>query len=365
MLTRPWSLAPQLGEIDKPITLAATAELLFEWAGTKTRAKCSMTPPMPLPSSVSSRPRLRRVRWSPLRSLHKDLKHALALIEPVQPDDKDRCLAFVARAIATTDTARAVALADTLDSPVPIHERVKTAIAYKIGADRPDEAMRVIESIRRENASRWQAEAFAWLAVAVAPRNRAMAFALIDRALHKISDAAIAAATATGYEVVAAAHVAACASQVGYPDMESVVMRIIATEPANWRGDSFNKLRFVSLGMIELALLDPGLARGELKEAEENFKSVGLRPAGFANDRGRWLIATALADLEMGEALFATELAALDQSDEADLLFQGIVNAAKMLATPPDRREAFLRANFYAESWRPPDLRFASPTRER
>ena len=96
----------------------------------------------------------------------RDLEQALALVEPVRPEDKDRCLAFVARAIAKTDTARAVALADEMNSPAPMHERVKTAIAYKIGADRPDEAIRIIESLNRENARRWQAEAFGWLAVA-------------------------------------------------------------------------------------------------------------------------------------------------------------------------------------------------------
>ena len=105
------------------------------------------------------------------------LKKALALVEPITAEDKDRYLAFIARAIAKTDTARAVALADEMNGPVPVHERVKTAIAYKIGADRPDEAIKIIEGIKRDDAGRWQAEAFGWLAVALAPRDRARAFA--------------------------------------------------------------------------------------------------------------------------------------------------------------------------------------------
>jgi hypothetical protein len=84
-----------------------------------------------------------------------------------------------------------------------------------------------------------------------------------------------------------------------------------------------------------------------------NCNSVGLNPAGFPNDRGRWLMASALADLEKGEKLFEAELASLDETDEADLLFQGIVNAAKLLSTPPERRDWALRAIFPGDAWRP------------
>jgi RNA polymerase sigma factor (sigma-70 family) len=283
----------------------------------------------------------------------QDLKKALALLDPVPPAGKDRCLAFVARAIALTDTVRAVALADEMTSVTPIHERVKTAIAYKIGADRPDEAIKIIGSIQRDNAARWQAEAFGWLAVALAPRDRARAFALIDRALDMITDDSIKATTSTGYEMLAAAHIAACASRIAYPDMESVAMRVISARPAHWRGDPYTKLRFVSLATIGLALLDPELARAALEQTQVNCGSVGLNPAAFPDDRGRWLTAWALTDLQRAETIFEAELATLDQIEDPDLRFQGIVNTAKLLATPPERREAALQNGFYAESWRP------------
>ena len=53
-----------------------------------------------------------------------------------------------------------------------IHERVRTAIAYKIGAAKPDEAIRMIEKMKSDQPARWQAEAFAWLAVTLAPHDR-------------------------------------------------------------------------------------------------------------------------------------------------------------------------------------------------
>jgi hypothetical protein len=54
-----------------------------------------------------------------------------------------------------------------------------------------------------------------------------------------ITDDCVSAESSTGYEMLAAAHVAACARQIGYPDMESVVMRVIGARPANGRGDPF------------------------------------------------------------------------------------------------------------------------------
>jgi RNA polymerase sigma factor (sigma-70 family) len=345
--------AGQLGDLERPTALAASGEVFIR-AGRAEEGRKLLDDAVRAASQLgvdSSEAQARAIVAAAIA--RNDLNKALALIEPVQAQDRDRCLAFIARAIARTDTVRAVAMADTMDSPAPIYQRVKTAIAYKIGADRPDEAIKIIESIKRDNAGRWQAEAFGWLAVALSPRDRARAFGLIDRALDLITDDSIAAETSTGYEMVAAAHVAACARQIGYPDMESVVMRVIAASPANWNSVSFKKLQHASLAAIDLALIDPGVAGAALKQTEANCKSVAINPAGFANDRGRWLIASALADLANGQKLFETELATINEIDEADLLFQGIVNAAKLLATPPARRESVLRAGFYGESWRP------------
>ena len=96
---------------------------------------------------------------------------------------------MIAAAIATTDTSRAVALVETVGGHAFYHELAKTEIAYKIGADRPDEAIKIIEGIEaRPVGPRWQAEAFGWLAVALAPRDRTRAFALIDRALAMMID---------------------------------------------------------------------------------------------------------------------------------------------------------------------------------
>ncbi len=121
-----------------------------------------------------------------------DVKRALALIETIkgENDEKDRYRAMIAVAIATTDTNQAVALVEKVGGNAFYHELARTEIAYKIGAEHPDAAIRIIEGMKREPRwdPRWQAEAFGWLAVALAPRDRARAFGLIDRALALMID---------------------------------------------------------------------------------------------------------------------------------------------------------------------------------
>ena len=61
--------------------------------------------------------------------------------------------------------------------------------------------------------------------------------------------------------MVAAAHIAARARQIGYPDIESVVMRVMAARPAGLTAGSERQIRPTILAAISLALLDPGTAR--------------------------------------------------------------------------------------------------------
>ncbi len=122
-----------------------------------------------------------------------------------------------------------MALLDSVAGPSFDHELARTEIAYNIGADRPDEAIKIIEGINRDNrrAAHWHATAFGWLAVALAPRDRARAFGLIDRALAMMIDHPD--GRRVDEETAVAARIAICARRIGYPDMESVVMRVMAT----------------------------------------------------------------------------------------------------------------------------------------
>ena len=148
-----------------------------------------------------------------------DVDRALAIIEPFRAREADRWQALrasIAAASAATDTKRALDLVDTVGGPAFYHEMARTAIAYRIGRDRPDEAIRIIEGIHRNRWDHeWQAGALGWLAVALAPRDRARANGLIDRALTMMIDQRN--LMGADDEMAVAARVATCARRIGYP----------------------------------------------------------------------------------------------------------------------------------------------------
>ncbi len=229
-------------------------------------------------------------------------------------------------------------------------ELVKTPVAYRIGADRPDEAIRIIEGIRRDGAGRWQAEAFGWLAAALAPRDRERAFTLIDRALAMTIGSSTGGASFADDAILAAAHVAARAEQIGYPDMESVLMRVMATREGRWPGNRSAQSRSSMLSVISLALFDPATARTALEQLETRG---ALDPIAFPIARRPRLLAWALLDIEKAQAVFEAEVIALDRERNPVSLIRGMLFAAEVLATPPEGREMALKGGFYGESWRP------------
>ena len=187
---------------------------------------------------------------------------------------------------------RAVAMADAMSGNGPYPDRTKTEIASRIGADRPDEAIRIIEGMKSFAADYMRAEAFAWLAIAVAPRDRPRAFALIDRALASPVDRPrmYESWINSGGATASAAHMAAAARQIGYPDMNSVIMRVMTTRtnPFGPRAlDPGMQIRSATMAAVPLALIDPGAARVLLQQLEARS---GLDPAELAEVAGPdWL----------------------------------------------------------------------------
>ncbi len=238
-----------------------------------------------------------------------DADLALTIIEPFKAQDSNRWHALaadIAVAIARTITPQASALLDTVGGTGFDHERARTAVAYQIGRDRPDEAIAFIQGMKRPHLSStiFQAEAFGWLAVALAPRDKQRACTLIDRALAMMVDERdrFGQSAWSGGEMAGAAHVAACARRIGYPDMESVIMRVLAARPpqCNGRGasgDATSFVRSVAISAVPLALLDPGAARTVLEQLEAR---VPVDPASHWQTSAPWLIAWALGRLAQG-----------------------------------------------------------------
>ncbi len=284
-----------------------------------------------------------------------DVERALAIIEPFKvknPDWWKSNHAAIAAAIARTDTPRAIALVETVDGLGSDRERTRTAIAYTIGADHPDEAIKIIEGIKRDRwDSQWRAGAFGWLAVALAPRDRARANALIDRALAMMIDDQD--WMRSGDEMTVAARVAICARRIGYPDMEGAIMRVMAARSGGLGQLAGNRAGFVqgmATAAAHLALSDPGAARTVLEQIEER---PGLDPASLPQARQPWLMAWALVDLQKAQSIFEAELAAFEREKRRDLWGAGFFETVELVTAPPDRREAVLHSRSGGGSWRP------------
>jgi hypothetical protein len=255
----------------------------------------------------------------------------------------------IAAAIAKTDTGRAVALVDSVGGPAFDAELAKVEIAYKIGVERPDEAIKIIEGIRRDRrAGEYQAAALGWLAVALAPRDRARAFGLVDRALAMmivdrnwmdVED-----------EIAVATRIAICARRLGYPDMESVIMRVMATRSAGDPRLNRDRLMRLTTAALALALLDPETARTVLERIEAQS---GRDPTKDRDVREPWLMAWALVDLKRAKALFEAGLTALDGAKEVDLWSTGFFQMVELLVKPPHRRDDALGERSFGGFWWP------------
>ena len=90
-----------------------------------------------------------------------------------------------------------------------------------------------------------------------------------------------------------------------------------------------------------------------LNQIEARLGSGPFNPAKLSGARGPWFSAWALVDIKKAETLFEAELADAPGHDNPNALLQGILTTAKLLATPPERRETALHDGLYAGSWRP------------
>ena len=155
----------------------------------------------------------------------------MALIEPItKRNEREQHLGNLAVAICTQDLDRAVAISEGFDKISTSPDLVKLRIAYRIGASRPADAIRIVEGMNSYSAYKMKAEAFGWLAVAVAARDKPFAYSLIDRSLSMYMNGSGELSGFSGYggRSVMAAQVASQAEAIGYPDRNSLVYRVLA-----------------------------------------------------------------------------------------------------------------------------------------
>ena len=269
-------------------------------------------------------------------------------------NDRDRYLGFIATALASSDPKRALEVTGKIGDRSSTPQSVKVAIVFALGeSGHADEAMKVIEEMKGHYAAeKYQSEANAWLAVAVAPRDKARAAMLLEKALNLPVDQPqeFRSWIYFGGGAGEAAWSAACAKRAGYDDMTSAVFRVLAARPSGRNGDPSTEVECQTNAAAILALTDPKVASQMLRDLELRW---GQRLGELGRIAGRrWLMAWALGDPSHAEQLFEAELAALESQPNANVGSTGVFKMVEVLVQPPKRREEFLR-NEIGATWYP------------
>ncbi len=275
-----------------------------------------------------------------------DLKRALALLEPItRQNGPDRFRANVAVAICRQNLEQALAIVAKMASAYDANG-ARLRIAYRLAPTRPADAVRVAESMgsspRVPRASEAQAMALGWVAVAVAPRDKPLACSLIDRAFAIIMtpDASESSLDYFGGRPALAAFLVVQAERSAYPDMESIIYRVLACRPTEKNPSaaarSLESMASEVFMATLLGLVDPQTARGILESIESLPGTLGFRSNGPGS--AAWVKAWLLVDAKRGQALFDGAVASIRNKPGTDTEFYEIVEAAALLAAPPHEK---------------------------
>src|SRR5262249_18053457 len=213
-------------------------------------------------------------------------------------------------------------------------------LAYSLARTRPEDAVHLVDDIRKD--PKIQAEAYGWLAVAIAPQDKKLAWSLIDRSLAQYRDNLQTFRSWGNYGGAStlAARIVGQARTVGYPDLDSVVARVLTTRLV---GNDDTPVRVTESHVataLVLALADPATARQLLEALEPRSRVVG---SGYSDVRRRhWFQAWALADPARAGALFDRELKTLLADSKADLAKSGLFDLVEILTIPPAERPRHL-----------------------
>jgi hypothetical protein len=267
-----------------------------------------------------------------------DLDRALGLADKMGDRDHKRARAKAAAAAPLNEADRA--LASLKDVEPWYADRARFRLAYRLAATRPDDAMRIVDGMSASHAygfpQETRAQAFRWMAAAVAPHDKARAGRLIDQAF------AIYLSPSEGEysdnrRATQAAALAVVAAEIGYPDMESVVSRVLASRVTTKHASNAAVVVESSAAMaVLLALVDPATAAEILVALEPQSDLVGSGYSGVPKDV--WLKAWTLADPQHAMQLADRELAKVKEQRDGDLWRSGLLQVVDLWTAPAGER---------------------------
>jgi protocatechuate 3,4-dioxygenase beta subunit len=274
-----------------------------------------------------------------------DLPRAMGLVEPVTEGyERQRALAAIAKAIALRDLDKALAIIARLETNSTLPDNARLQIAYELAPTRADDALRVVELMNSHGATKTKAEAYGWVAVAVAPRDRRLARSLIDKGIAAFEDPKAEQEFRSwsnyGGRPVFAAHLVVQAQQVGYPDMAGLISRVLAMRPSDKDVWHAREIQETTIRMAKiLALVDPWLAKELLESVVAKGKSAQGINAVMADSN--LLQAWAMADIDYA----ADVIESWARPSRSESFWTNyLIQTFELLTTPPaERAEPLLR----------------------
>ncbi|MGD0517200.1 MAG: carboxypeptidase regulatory-like domain-containing protein, partial [Thermoguttaceae bacterium] len=194
-----------------------------------------------------------------------NLSKAIALVEPTDAgSEKNRALARIAKVIAPQNLEKALEMLNKLNEQSNLPDNTRLAIAYQLAPTRLKDALRVADSMETFAAAKTKAEAYGWLALAVGQKDRKTAWSLIDKSILLYEEKAqeLRGWSSSGGRGGYAAHVVIHANAIGYPDMGTLIDRVLAMRPSAEDDPSPRSLQKPVVTMAKLlALVDPQTAK--------------------------------------------------------------------------------------------------------
>ncbi len=265
-----------------------------------------------------------------------DLSRAKGLMDKIS--DKNRRDYYVAEVAGSLDN---IEQAESLLKDIePFYaQRARMELAYRIAAKRPAEAVRLVENTptQRGNEEDTKAKAYGWLATAIAPGDPVLAHSLIDRAFAIYRKPADRFSGGRGGRAAQAAVLAVEADQIAYPDMQSVVYRVLATRSTTkdaWSPAAVNESSMMMA--LYLALIDPPTARQILQSLEPTSETIGSGYSGVL--RIEWFKAWGLVDPQHAAELLQRKLATAQEKRAKQDAENAVYETVELWLTPPGER---------------------------
>jgi protocatechuate 3,4-dioxygenase beta subunit len=227
-------------------------------------------------------------------------------------------------------------------------DRAKIRMACRMATARPDDAMTLLDGVGASQpglygSENWEhkAAAFGWVAGAIAPRDKARACALVDRALAGLSaprDPRFGPVYGNGLGAIEAGTLVLQAARIGHPDMRAVVGRALAARLC--ASQSYSPVQSAECNAQLAALLamaDPATARDVLQWLEP--QSAQLAHPRFTGNCDCWVLAWLVAEPARGRELFQRKLTEL-KAKPGDYQFYQLLELAHILVLPVQERIA-------------------------